>query len=380
MRVNMNQAATSATKPKEVIDALTAYLRQDSHHNAGRGGDELAAARIALDSRIALMKFFGASSPNYVIFTSGATESLNMAIHGLVRDGCHVLATRLEHNAVARPLHLLEQQGRIAVTWLEAGPDGDFDPRSIDRAVRPDTRLLVMTHASNVLGTVLPVAESFATAKRHGLFTVLDAAQTAGHREVRLDDNTDVIAFTGHKGLRGVAGSGGMILGRNVADHIDAWKAGGTGSASDSLEMPKAVPDKLEPGTPNILGVISLAAAVKAITTRGLPAIQTHEKEITARFIDGLKGLPVTLYGRADADDRVPVVSINAPGMDAGILARRLYDDYEIETRSGLHCAPLAHRTIGTFPHGTLRFSFGIDTTASEVDYALDALDRLTRC
>ncbi|MCC8167388.1 MAG: aminotransferase class V-fold PLP-dependent enzyme, partial [Planctomycetes bacterium] len=343
----------------------------------GRGGDELAA-RTAFESRIAVAEFFGAASPTHVVFTSGATESLNMAIHGLIRDGCHVLATSLEHNAVARPLHLLERQGRIEVTWLGCGPDGEFDPQAIHSAIRPTTRLLVMTHASNVLGTVLPVTASFAIAKQYGLFTILDASQTAGHREVRLDDVTDIIAFTGHKGLRGLAGIGGFVLNHGVIDHLDAWKAGGTGSSSDSLEMPDFLPDRFEPGTANTLGIISLAAAVKAISAHGLETIRNHEKYLVNRFVDGLKLLPVQLYGCYEADNWVPVISINVPGMDAGLLARRLYDEHEIETRSGLHCAPLAHRTIGTFPHGTLRFSLGHDTTSDEIDYALEALSGLT--
>ncbi len=376
MRVNMNHAATSATKPKEVVDALTGFLFGNNHQSAGRGGDELAAAQIALESRLALAKFYGAHQPNNIIFTSGATESLNMAIHGLARDGCHVLTTSLEHNAVARPLYLLQQQGRIEVTWLPCDRDGVFDPQSIHSAIRTNTRLLIMTHASNVLGNVLPAAESFAVAKQHGLFTILDAAQTAGHREVRLDANTDVITFTGHKGLRGLAGIGGLILGDTVAFAMDVWKAGGTGSYSQSLDMPNFLPDKLEPGTPNLLGIISLVAAISALNSVGLDAVRSHEKMLTTRFVDGLNPLPVEVYGKYDAENWVPVISINIPGVDAGKLARRLDEDFGIETRSGLHCSPLAHRTGGTFPQGTLRFSFGIDTTVEEVDYALDALSR----
>lgn len=379
MYVNMNEAATSAAKPKEVIEALTAFLCENNQQSAGRGGDELAAMQAILESRKALAGLFGAQKPSHVIFTSGATESLNMAIHGLATEGCHVLATSLEHNAVARPLHLLQQQGRIEVTWLASGPDGSFDPRQIHGAVRPNTRLLVMTHASNVLGNVLPVAQAFALAKEHGLFTVLDAAQTAGHMEVKLDENTDAIAYTGHKGLRGVAGIGGLVLGQSAADNLQAWKAGGTGSHSQSLDMPDFLPDRLEAGTPNLLGIISLRAAVEAIGKAGLEAIRSHEKEITTRFVKGLHLLNAERYGSYEEEDWMPVVSMNMPGMDAGILARQLSEEFGIETRSGLHCAPLAHQTIGTFPQGTLRFSFGADTTVQEVDYVLDALEEIKR-
>jgi cysteine desulfurase family protein len=376
MRIHMNHAATSAVKPREVVDALTAYLLENSHQSAGRGGDELSAMRTVFESRGALAELFGAGDPSHVVFTSGATESLNMAIHGLAADGCHILATGLEHNAVARPLHLLQKQGRVSVTWLACGPDGGFDPGAVAKAVRPNTRFLVMTHASNVLGNVLPVKEAFAAAKACGLLTVLDAAQTAGHMEVCLDADTDVVAFTGHKGLRGVAGIGGLILSETAAAHMEVWKTGGAGSQSQSLDMPDSMPDKLEAGTPNMLGIISLRAAAEAIRGAGIDNIRRREREVTDRFVAGLKDLPVDLYGHgpSGAENRMPVVSMNLPGMDAGVLARRLSEEFGIETRSGLHCAPLAHKTIGTFPRGTLRFSFSADTTPEEVDYALAAL------
>lgn len=377
MLINMNQAATSGTKPKEVIEALTAFMSGNSHQSGGRGGNGVAAMRAVLESRIAVGKLFGALDPAHVVFTSGATESLNMAINGLTTDGCHVLATSLEHNAVARPLHLLQKQGRIEVSWLPCDSDGNSDPRSVRAAIRPNTRLLVMTHASNVLGNVLPVEEAFEIAKRHGLFTVLDAAQTAGHMKVELNNNTDIIAFTGHKGLRGVAGIGGLILNEGVAEKMEVWKAGGTGSLSHSLDMPECLPDRLEPGTPNMLGIIGLKAAVEAIAAAGLDTIRKHEKSVTSRFVYGLKHIPVTMYGSYCEERWAPVVSINIPDMDSGLLAQRLLEEAGIETRSGLHCAPLAHKTIGTFPYGTLRFSFGAENTAKEIDYVLDILANL---
>lgn len=376
MHVYMNHAATSAAKPKEMIDALAAYLAGNDQQSAGRG-EELAAARVALDARINLAELFGAPSPSHVIFTSGATQSLNMAIHGLVRDGDHILATGLEHNAVARPLYLLQQQGRAEVTFLPCYPDGCFDPQTIRSAVRPNTRLFLMTHASNVLGNVLPVKEAFRIAREYGLYTVLDAAQTAGHIEVTLDEDTDLIAFTGHKGLRGVAGSGGFILNRSIAEKLAVWETGGTGSRSDSLDMPDFLPDRFEPGTPNTLGIIALGAAAAALQAENLEKIRSHEKRVTTRFVDGLKQLPVLTYGNYEEENWMPVVSMNILGFDAGVLARRLYEDFGIQTRSGLQCAPLAHQSIGTFPHGTVRFSFGYDTTEQEIDYVLEALAKL---
>ena len=374
MPVNMNHAATSGSKPKEVIDALTAFLSTNSHQSAGRGEDEFAAMRTILESRIALARFFGVKDPTKVVFTSGATESLNMAMHGLIHTGCHVLATGLEHNAVARPLQLLQQQGHIEVTWLRCEPDGTFDPQSIREVVRPNTRLLVMTHASNVVGNVLPVAKAFEVAKEYGLFTLLDAAQTAGHMAVTLDGHIDVIAFTGHKGMRGVAGTGGLVLNEGVAEKMRHWKAGGTGSYSQSLEMPDFLPDRFEPGTPNVMGIISLRAAIEAIDCVGLEAIRAHEKSLTTRFVEGVKQLPATIYGNYDEANWTPLISISIHGVDTGLLARRLSEEFGIRTRSGLHCSPLAHKTLGTFPHGTLRFSFGVDNTAQEIDFVLEAL------
>ena len=376
MRVNMNHAATSPTKSKEVIEALTIFLEKNRHQSAGRGEDSMDAMRTILDSRLTLAEFFGVRNPAHIIFTSGATESLNMAIHGLVREGCHVLATCLEHNAVARPLHLLQQQGYIDVSWLPCDPNGSFDPQEIEKGLRPNTRLLVMTHASNVLGNILPIANSFSIAKQHGILTLLDAAQTVGHIEVVPDENTDMIAFTGHKGLRGLSGIGGLVLNESIAGELTAWKGGGTGSHSHSLEMPDFLPDKLEPGTPNSMGIISLKAAAEAITAVGLSTIRAREKNLTTHFVDGLRQLPVTVYGHYAAECWTPLVSINIPGMDAGLVARQLSEEFEIETRSGLHCSPLAHKSIDTFPYGTLRFSFGADTSEQELEYVLDALQK----
>lgn len=378
MQVNMNHAATSPTHPQAVASAAMAYLQQGNHQNMGRGQGELASAQAALESRMELAAFFGASGPHHVIFTSGATESLNIALNGLVQKGGHVLATGLEHNAVARPLHLLQQRGHIEVTWLPVNPKGTFNPACLQGAIRRNTRLLVMTHASNVVGNVLPVEACFKTAKQNGLFTLLDAAQTAGHVPVALGRHTDAIAFTGHKGLRGLAGTGGLVLSKEAASAMCVWKAGGTGSHSSSLAMPDFLPDKFEAGTQNILGILCLRAAVAHIKQVGLCAIQAHERALTTQFLEGLRGLPVEVYGHYDAENWVPVVSLNMPGVDAGALARQLDAGYGIQTRSGLHCAPLAHKAIGTFPRGTLRFSFGASTTRQEIEYTLNALKEIS--
>lgn len=375
MRVNMNHAATCATNPPQVIEALTAHLNEGSHTSlGGRGGDEVSALRTALNSRIALAELFGAPSPSHVVFTSGATESLNMAIHGLVRKGCHVIASSLEHNAVARPLKLLENRGEIEVSWLACDEDGELDVSAIESEIRPTTRVMILTHASNVIGNILPVEEAFGIAKKHGIFTVLDAAQTAGHIEVKLNELTDIIAFTGHKGLRGVVGSGGLVLSEAIVPELEIWKAGGTGSQSQLLEMPAFLPDRFEPGTPNTLGIISLAAAVSAINEQSLEAIRARELELIQYFMDGLASLPVRTYGNFVPKKWVPVISLSIEGVDSGVAAARLSEEFDIETRSGLHCSPLAHKTLGTFPEGTLRFSFASETSIEELDYTLKAI------
>lgn len=375
MRVNMNHAATCASNPPQVIKALTAHLNEGSHTSlGGRGGDEVSALRTALASRIALAELFGAPSPSHVVFTSGATESLNMAIHGLVRQGCHVIASSLEHNAVARPLKLLEDRGIIEITWLQCDENGELDDTTIESAIRPNTRLMVLTHASNVIGNILPVHEVFAIAKQYGIYTILDAAQTAGHIPVNLGENTDIIAFTGHKGLRGVVGSGGLVLSESILPELEVWKAGGTGSQSQLLEMPEFLPDRFEPGTPNTLGIIGLAAAVSALNEQGLDAIRAKEIELTEYFMAGLKELPVQTYGNFNPQKWVPVISLCINGIDSGLAAARLSEEFGIETRSGLHCSPLAHRTLNTFPEGTLRFSFSAETTKKEIEYTLKAI------
>lgn len=231
----MNYASTSPVTSPAVVAAITSYLRSD-HRSPGRNFEGLEDSAIALDARLALGELLGVRKPNRIIFTSGVTASLNMLINGVVRPGDHVVTTSVEHNAVARPLALLAKNGIIEVTWMRCEPDGSLDPGQVRESLRPNSRLLVMTHASNVLGTILPYRECFAEAKRRGLFTILDAAQTAGCIDVRIGEETDVIAFAGHKGLGGLAGIGGFALGDGAAEKIRPWLVGGTGSASHLLD------------------------------------------------------------------------------------------------------------------------------------------------
>ncbi|MDR0885027.1 MAG: aminotransferase class V-fold PLP-dependent enzyme [Clostridiales Family XIII bacterium] len=379
-QIYMNYAASSPGTSPYVTGGLTAYLNDNLHLNAGRNFEGLEDSLIALRARKALAELFEISHASNVLFTSGVTASLNMILNGILKPGDHVLASGLEHNAVARPLELLRRNGIIEVEYLPHNQDGSMDADMIHTRIKPHTRLLVMTHASNVLGTILPIKESFAIAKSYGITTVLDAAQTAGCYPVSMDKDTDILAFTGHKALHGLAGIGGFVLKDGISDQIRPWFTGGTGSASMQLMQPDFLPDKFEPGTPNTLGILSLALSVEEICKIGIHEIRTKEVELTQRFRAYCHQIPeLIIDGPEDASKTVAVVSVHCPHIDSGVLARRLYEEHGIITRSGLHCAPLAHQVAGTFPEGTLRFSFGYDTTMEDIDITCKALEQVLK-
>lgn len=376
--VYLNHAATSNHKFEETIKELTNYLVANNNLNANRGAQNMAELELIFEARQSLADFFGAPDPAHIIFTPNATTSLNMVLNGLLKKGDHVLTTAVEHNAVARPLNLLETEKNIAVTYLECESSGCLDPSQIEHLIRPETKVLIMTHASNVLGTILPVKECFKIAKDHGIITVLDSAQTAGFLPIDMEElSIDVLAFTGHKGLMGLSGIGGFALALNVEKLIDQWLSGGTGSASQSLKQPDFLPDKFEPGTANMLGILSLKSAIQQIREIGLEKIEIHERMLTARFLAVLKRLPLNILGTSDPKQSVPVISITAPTIDSSELSQLLFERYQIITRYGLHCSPLAHQTAGTLKGGAVRFSFGWNTTVAEIDYTLNALGEI---
>lgn len=377
--VYLNWAATSYRKPAVTLQAVNDYLQANHYQNSNRTLPGMAENGIAFQTRQTLADFFGVNDPAQVLFTQNATMSLNMVLNGLLHRGDHVLTTSMEHNAVTRPLNLLAQQG-IETTYLACTKTGQLQPEQLTAALRTTTKALVMTHASNVTGTIMPIRECFALAKQHGLITILDASQTAGVLPINMADlNIDILIFTGHKSLLGLPGTGGFCLADGLAEQIEPWIVGGTGNASASLTQPDFLPDKFEPGTPNTLGILSLGTSVKAIEHLGLAKIARHEQALTAYFLAGLARLPVTVLGPQRADQMVPVISIVAPGFDVGELGGQLYQQFGVITRCGLHCAPLAHQTIGTFPTGSIRFSFGYQTTMAELDYTLTALAQLLK-
>ena len=379
MGIYLDNACTSSPKPPCVAQAVAAYLEGGAYNvNRGSYAGALDAEDVVFDCRERLASLFGAEDPRLVVFTRGDTEALNLVICGLLHPGDHVVVSSMEHNAVMRPLTALERAG-VTFTRVACAPDGTIDPADVEAAMRPGTRLVVMTHASNVCGTVLPLAQVGAIAHAHGALFAVDSAQTAGVLPVTLPGlNADAICFAGHKGLMGPQGIGGVGLTSQMAALLEPIVRGGTGSFSDSEDTPSLMPDKFEAGTLNLPGVAGLNASLAWLAEQGTERIRAHELALTARFLEGLEDLErqglVRVAGRRDTQDRVGVVSVTTPGADESEVAYRLDAEHGIQTRVGLHCAPSAHKTLGTFPAGTIRFSFGLANTEAEVDAALAAL------
>lgn len=379
--VFLDNAATSYPKPEIVPQAMLNYL---SHVGAspGRGGYNLSleAGRIVLDAREAVRDLFNAPSEDQVIFTPNITYALNLALQGLLRPSDHVITTGMEHNSVIRPLRALEERRQVEITVVPCDHEGRLDPEHIQAALRPNTRLMVLTHASNVSGTILPLAEIAAMAQKAGVFLLVDTAQTAGVLKIDFQQlHLDGLAFTGHKSLYGPPGTGGLVVSKRMAEEMEPLVYGGTGSKSDDEHQPLFLPDKFEAGTTNTVGIAGLLAGIRFITHTGQQQIAAHERHLAQLFLNGLKKMPqIRIHGPAAGEERVATVSLTVPGQDLGALAYRLDAEYGIMVRSGLHCAPLAHKTLGTFPEGTLRFSFGYFNTEHDVLYSLDALKNLT--
>lgn len=375
--IYLDNAATSWPKPPGVAGAMVRFL-EEVGANPGRSGHRLSveAGRIVYQTREALAALFGLSDPLRIVFAPNATYALNLALRGLLHPGDHVITSSMEHNAVMRPLRALEQQG-VALTVVPCAPDGTLDPEDIHRALRPETALVVLNHASNVCGTILPVAEVGEIVRQAGRLFLVDAAQTAGVMPISMKEmSIDLLAFTGHKGLLGPTGTGGLAIGERVPlERFEPLVRGGTGSRSEYEVQPDFLPDKFEAGTLNAVGLAGLLAGLSYLQERGLDALRAHEVALTERLLAGLRGIPgVTVYGPADPACRVAVVSFNIAGWMPSDAALFLDERYDIACRPGLHCAPSAHRILGTFPTGTVRFSLGPFNTADEVDQAVQAV------
>jgi len=336
----------------------------------------IAAARLVESSREALAEFFNATDPSRIVFTQNATHALNLALYGLLRPGDHVVTTSIEHNSVMRPLRDLEMSG-IELTIVPCKEDGTLDLNRFNDALRPGTRLLVTTHGSNVTGTLLPIEAIASFARGRNVRYLVDAAQTVGTIPIdvqRMD--LDLMAFSGHKGLLGPTGTGGLYIREGVM--LSPLTRGGTGSDSAREVQPDFLPDAYESGTLNVAGIAGLGAGVRFLGEIGMESLQAHEQKLVSQLIAGLLEIPeVTLYGPADALIQSGVVSFNIDGATPSEVGLILDEQFGIMARTGLHCAPSAHRTLGTFPTGTVRFSLGWFNTPAEVDSALEALRKI---
>lgn len=358
--IYLNNAATSYPKPEEVYQAVIDCMRNIGV-SVGRGsGNHFAKAeKIVHEARTLVASFFGIKDASRVVFTYNATHALNLAIKGFLKGGEHVITTSVEHNAVWRPLKHLERTRGIEITVIQCDSDGKLKVSDVERHIRKGTKLIVMTHASNVIGTILPVEEVGELARRYGIPLLVDAAQTAGTVPIDVEEmNIDMLAFTGHKGLLGPQGIGGLYVREGI--DLEPLIHGGTGSHSHLEEQPPAMPEKHEAGTLNLPAIAGLKAGVEFLMRHGVEKIREHEVALTQSLLQELKKIErVEVYGTMDARERVGVVSFNIDGVEPSEVAMMLEKGFGIIVRYGLHCAPMAHRTIGTFKTGTVRVSFG---------------------
>ena len=324
----------------------------------------------------AVAELFNAPDPLRLVFGANVTEALNLALRGYLRPGDHVITSGMEHNSVMRPLRELERQG-LELTVVSCSPEGFLDPADVESAIRSNTVMIALNHASNVVGTLLPVGEVGCLARERHVLLLVDAAQTGGAYPVDVQaECIDLLAFTGHKSLLGPMGTGGLIVGERVdVERLRPLKRGGTGSNSELEEQPGFLPDMGESGTPNAVGLAGLGAGVRWVLERGVEAIRDHEVVITQRLIDGLRAVDgVTVYGGLDAEQQTATESFNIAGMAPSEAGLRLDEEHGIMCRVGLHCAPAAHKTIGTFPDGTVRFGLSVFNTSEEVEEGVEAV------
>ena len=374
--IYLDNAATTLRKPPQVGQAVLEALGAMGNSSRGTHESSLGASRTIYDTRFKLARFFNCPRPDHVIFTSGITESLNLAINGLIGPGDHVISTDLEHNSVLRPLYRLEEEQGVELDFVPASRQGNPDMDAFERLIKPNTKAIVCTHCSNLTGNLVDVARVGEIAHAHGVLLIVDAAQTAGTRPVDMDAlGADVLCFTGHKGLLGPQGTGGLCVREGLT--LRPWKVGGTGVQTYSRSQPEQFPTCLEAGTLNGHGIAGLSAALDFLNETGLDRIQAHEAALTRRFYEGVRAVPgVTVYGDF-RQDHGAVVALNIRELDSGSVSDALFQDYGIATRPGGHCAPRMHRALGTDGTGAVRFSFCWYNTAEEIDAAVAAVREL---
>ncbi len=382
--IYLDHAATSFPKPERVYRGMDAFARA-SGANPGRGGHRRAVEAQAMldDTRRLLARLFGFPRPERVVFTLNATDALNMAFKGLLRPGDHVITSVLEHNSVSRPLNRLAASGVITLTRLPAGGDHLIDPDEVDRAFTPATRLVALSHASNVTGTIQPIRAIGRLVRKRGALFLVDAAQSAGTVPIGMEeDAVDLLAFTGHKALLGPTGTGGLVVGERAAPL--PWREGGTGGDSANPLQPEEFPHRLEGGTPNVFGLAGLREGVRLLLEEGVENVLAREGERLLGFYRAFRDPGrFQWYGAEQAlaagrwPGRVGLLGLNLPGFEPAELAAILDERFDIAVRPGLHCAPYAHRHLGTFPQGTVRLSVGWSTTPQEVEAAAAALEEI---
>ena len=371
--IYFDNAATTLYKPQSVIDAVVQAMTTAGNAARGTHAGSLAASRTVYDARVKIAQFFHCSRADHVVFTANSTEALNIAISGTLGKGDHIISTDLEHNSVLRPLYYLEKQG-AALSFVRADKKGNIDYADFETLIRSDTKAIVCTHVSNLTGNALDLERIGAIAKAHQLLFIVDASQSAGCLDIDMERmQIDILCFTGHKGLMGPQGTGGLCIREGV--EIRPFKRGGSGIHSYDREQPKSYPTRLEAGTLNSHGIAGLSAAVDYIRKIGIHMIQEKEQELMWRFYDGIHNIPgITIYGDFSTKNRAAILSLNIKGYDSGTVSDILSEEYDIATRSGAHCAPRMHQALGTVETGAVRFSFSWFNTREEVDIAIEAI------
>jgi cysteine desulfurase family protein len=380
--IYFDNAATSWPKPPEVKKAMIKFM-EEIGANPGRSGHLLSieAARILYETREALSTLFRVKDPSRIIFTINATESINLALKGLLRPGDHIITSSMEHNSVMRPLRDLEKKG-VELSIIPCSSNGTLNPQEVEKKIKSNTKMIILNHASNVIGTLLPIKEVGLIARKHNLLFLVDAAQTAGAYPIDIEtERIDLLAFTGHKSLYGPQGTGGLVIGERIEEkEMIPLKQGGTGSRSEFEEQPDFLPDRFESGTPNGVGIAGLLAGIQFVLKKGTEHIRKHESDLIEKLITGLKEIPqVKLYGSENKKERMATLSFNIAQLSPSDVSFYLEKKFGILCRPGLHCAPSAHKTIGTFPEGTVRFSLSYFNTEEEVDRAIQAVNSITK-
>ena len=382
-RIYLDQASTSFPKAPGVAQAMMDYLTMNGVNvNRGCYSSAYSAEEVIYETRQLLAELFHFSKCKNVIFTPNVTTSLNFILKGFLKPGDHILVSAMEHNAVMRPVVQLASLG-ISFDRIPCRTDGSMILEKVEELIRPETKAIVTLHASNVCGTRMPLDALGEICQRHQLYFVVDSAQTAGILPINMDKmHIDALAFTGHKGLRGPQGTGGFLVSQELAEQMEPLISGGTGSVSHTEEIPDFMPDRFESGTPNLPGIYGLHEALLYLKTHSLQAINEKELSLTGYFLEQLQALDDTgshirIIGKKDLTDRNAVVSIQTPEIDMSQVAWQLDNEYGVMTRVGLHCAPNAHKTLGTYPAGTIRFSFGPENTKNELDFAIQGLKKI---